>query len=137
MTPFTLRALLLSTALVATPALAHDRSEEPHDPLLRVSQDAVALIASGDTSGDEPGAALQRAAATRTLGIALLREGRAREARDAFELTLARAPHDAMARWGLWRAQILIDGEGPRVDAARDAFRRAWPGGAPPRLEQL
>jgi hypothetical protein len=25
----------------------------------------------------------------------------AREARDAFELTLARAPHDAMARWGL------------------------------------
>ncbi len=78
MTPFTLRALLLSTALVATPALAHDRSQEPHDPLLRVSQDAVALTASGDTSGDEPGAALQRAAASRTLGIALLRDGRAR-----------------------------------------------------------
>ncbi len=73
----------------------------------------------------------------RTLGAVLLRQGRAHEARAAFDAALAQAPRNAWAHGGPWRAWVLIDGEGRRVDQARAAFREAWLGGGVPRLEQL
>jgi tetratricopeptide (TPR) repeat protein len=73
----------------------------------------------------------------RTLGAVLLGQGRAREARDAFQVALDKAPRDAWAQWGLWRAWMLIDSEGPRVDEARATFLASWLGEKIPELEQL
>ncbi|TNC71297.1 hypothetical protein [Rubellimicrobium roseum] len=64
----------------------------------------------------------------RTLGAVLLGQGRAAEARDAFQAALARAPRDAWTFWGLWQAEELM-GEGSRTDQARQAFHEAWLGG--------
>jgi hypothetical protein len=73
----------------------------------------------------------------RTLGAVLLGQGRAREARDAFQVALDKAPRDAWAQWGLWRAWVLIDSEGPRVDQARASFLDSWLGERTPDLERL
>lgn len=128
----------------------------PARDVLGLAQRIVgARIAEAEGRDDEAVALLQEAIAieaalpymeppywyapvNRTLGAVLLRQGRAQEARAAFAAALAQAPRDGWALWGLWRAQVLIDGEGPRVEEARDAFRQAWLGGEDrPSLDRL
>ncbi len=73
----------------------------------------------------------------RTLGAVLLEQGKAQEAKAAFEGALARAPRDGWALWGLWQAEKQL-GEGSPADQAEAAFREAWLGGADlPSLDQM
>ena len=71
---------------------------------------------------------------SRTLGAVLLAQGRSEEAQAAFEEALAKSPRDGWALWGLAQAKQGT----PEAEAAHDAFRASWLGGAEePQLDQL
>lgn len=127
----------------------------PARDLLGIASRIVAArVAEAEGEGERAVALLEEAAALeegigymeppywyapvrRTLGAVLLAQGRAAEARDAFQASLARAPRDAWALWGLWQAEELL-GEGSRADQIRRAFDEAWLGGPErPRLDRL
>ena len=63
----------------------------------------------------------------RTLGAVLLTQGRAPEAKVAFETALAQAPRDGWALWGLWQAEESL-GDAAAIAKAKAAFDEAWLG---------
>ena len=63
----------------------------------------------------------------RTLGAVLLSQGRAQEAKTAFETALAHAPRDGWALWGLWQAEEKL-GDAASIATAKAAFDEAWLG---------
>jgi hypothetical protein len=118
----------------------------PARDVLGIAQRIVgARIAEAEDRDDEAVALLEEAAALeatipymepsywyapvhRTLGAVLL--GQAARARHGTrsKSRWTKRPRDAWAQWGLWRAWVLIDGEGPRVDQARASFLDTWLG---------
>ena len=63
----------------------------------------------------------------RTLGAVLLGQGRAQEAKVAFETALAHAPRDGWALWGMWQAEERL-GDAASIAKAKAAFDEAWLG---------
>ena len=63
----------------------------------------------------------------RTLGAVLLAQGRAQDAKTAFETALAHAPRDGWALWGLWQAEEKL-GDAVSSAKAKAAFDEAWLG---------
>jgi tetratricopeptide (TPR) repeat protein len=64
---------------------------------------------------------------SQSLGAALLKSGRAEEARQAFLQALAQAPNDGWALYGLEQAQLKL-GDRSGAEATGGALKRAWLG---------
>ena len=71
-----------------------------------------------------------------SLGAALLRAGRAEDARMAFQKALIEAPNNGWALFGLMQAQEA-EGDAAGAEVTRKLFEQAWAGSAPPELTSL
>jgi TolA-binding protein len=71
-----------------------------------------------------------------SLGAALLAQGKAAEAEEAFRQALKRSPNNGWAAAGLLRAaEMRGDAEGAGI--ARQLLQRSWFGDTPPPVDRL